>query len=104
MKHDGIYFRYQLAQWYASNGAQEYDKLARFLNTSLLVTLAGKALGVNIGWLGILGINLGAFVLFTIIGKILAVTGVIDYNNRLNGDRSPQTQEILEILRRLDKK
>ena len=103
-KFKKVFYFYQSAMWYYQIAANEAKKPLTLWNETALITIfLSTVLGYKPPFLWILGIYLFISCIFIIIGKILVVTGVQAYNQRLGNRQSPELMEILERVRKLEK-
>jgi len=95
-----LYFFYQRLQFYASQADNEYIKLSRFLNTSLLLGVFARSLGFPVTVKTIIGFNILMLVLAVLIGKFLVHIGITRFNQTLQNKQNSELEEIVSWIRK----
>ncbi len=96
---------YERAFWYVSQAKGELLKPLGFWNETLLIlTWLSVRYKFDPEFSQVIVAYLAALLLMAAAGKVLALTGVIKYGNKINNHQNQEFMEILEGNHALDKK
>jgi len=89
--------------FYAGQTKGEYGKIGSWIPETLMVMTYLTVKGISVKWWYIPIAYLILMSVAAVIGKLLLMTGVLKYVNKINNSHNEEITEILERVRRMEK-
>ena len=99
-----LFFKYQRCMWYLSQGSGEVGKPTKIFSESAMILLILGYFGIKLTPTQSIVSYIIIALLLIIFGKVLSVTGVVEYNNKISNKHNSEITKIVTVVDEQDKK